>query len=171
MKTYNTMKKNKSKSKNQTENFKDLIRIATSFLLPIVALELAYFAYMHNYRDPSITDITRPFQIEQRSYGTQSRVKSYYDSICPTQLRFNRFGEALLRTDLDNDGSFDLDEIYVEMSPNTPIEVNVKKGYEKFLEDKVANLEKINRLKERRAFKIREPSYFVRDSSYFQHHF
>jgi hypothetical protein len=99
-------------------------------------------------------------RMHQEKIEQAERPKSYFEMIQPQSTRGGRFGEVIVRTDLNKDGLWDLEEVYVQQSPMVPVEVNVREGIESNLELTYVNALKIKDLKSRKVLKIRDAAYF-----------
>ncbi|MBW2990630.1 hypothetical protein KY348_02905 [Candidatus Woesearchaeota archaeon] len=92
-------------------------------------------------------------------------VTSYFEGIHPQIRSRARYSAVTVRTDFNNDGLYDLEEIYTQHTAPDPTEVNVREGYIKWLEAFVdtfpeKNKPRLEKLRERGILKIRKPEYF-----------
>jgi len=101
---------------------------------------------------------------EYQEYYT---IQSNFEGIRPQKITWYGHGGVCLFTDFDNDNSFDLKETWVaDLAPNNnkpPVSIDIKKGYEKYLEQNPVHAEKIRKLKENSlifTYCVREPEYF-----------
>jgi len=98
----------------------------------------------------------------ERFDNTRYVIKSYFEQVQPQKITWANPGVVALLTDLDSDGSYDLEERFVDYNRN--ILVKIKEGYENKIPKTPENLEKISYLKKENfgmpRFRTVEKSYF-----------